>query len=218
MVTRMWGGVAAGAAAVGLVVACSSSGGSSGGTGPGAISSVDSSKKATDLSEADAQQYCRDTLAYQKSQISEADTKRYTCAAIGAAVASFTAKTDEEAKAACVKSRDECIAKPSSSSQGDAGPEKDPCANAKKDLGNCTATVAEINQCTADQIEAYKAVVNQDPCASATAAKPDGGQPTGASVPEPASCKVLKEKCPALYGDEGSGGSGGGGSGGGNAG
>jgi hypothetical protein len=210
MVTRIWVGAAAALSALGLVVACSSSSSSSsGGTGPGAVSSVDSSKKAADLSEADAQQYCRDALAYQKSQINEVDSKRYTCAAIGAVIASFSAKTDEEAKAACIKSRDECIAKPSSS-EGDAGAEKDPCANAKKDLGNCTATVAEINQCTADQVDAYKAVVNQDPCASATAAKPDGGQSSGATLAEPASCKALKEKCPALYGDDDSGGGGGG--------
>ena len=99
-------------AAVAFTPACSTSSGSSGGSGPGAVSSVDSSKTAGSLSDAEAKQYCEDTLKYSKAQLAEADTKKIGCGLGAALSAGFGAKTDAEAKTKCTEQYNACLARP----------------------------------------------------------------------------------------------------------
>lgn len=188
---------------VGLVVACGSGGS---GTSPGAVTSVDSSKKIADLSDSEAQQLCRDAQAFTQSNVGEADQKKISCGISASFVASFNAKTDAEAQANCKKAYDDCLAKPSTSTQaGDGGAPKDTCADAKKQTTGCDATVGEYSQCASDSVNAYKGLASKDYCAEAKAPQPDAGASRpSTTVEQPSSCTALRQKCPQLFGSSSS--------------
>jgi len=183
-------------AAVVFAPACSS-GTSSGGSGPGAVSSVEPSKTGGSLSEAEAKQYCEDTRNFSKAQLSEADLKKVGCGVVAVFYAGFSAKTDAEAKTECAKQYDTCLSEPAGTRDGGAA--KDPCAGTKAALKDCAATISELNTCTADNAAAFKALVGKDFCAGAKAAAPgDAGAPSALPFEQPASCKALAAKCPNL--------------------
>jgi hypothetical protein len=183
-----------------LIPACSSGSGTTSGGGPGAVSSVDSSKTGGSLTDAEAKQYCEDTQRYSEAQVGEADRKKVGCG-IGAQIVSSGAKTDAEAQSTCNQQYTACLERPLPG-QGDAGPAPDPCAKAKDDLKDCTATINELNTCAADSAAVFKALVGKDFCAEAKASSPDAGTSgPPSSYKEPASCTALRQKCPNLYRD-----------------
>ena len=176
--------------------ACSSSN-STGGSGPGAVSSVEPSKTGGSLSDAEAKQYCEDTRSFSKAQLSEADLKKIVCGFVAASYAGFSAKTDAEAKTECTKQYDTCLTEPAGTPDG--GATKDPCAGTKAALKDCSATISELNTCTADNTAAFKALVGKDFCAGAKAGAPgDAGTASTLPFEQPASCKALAAKCPNL--------------------
>jgi hypothetical protein len=159
------------------------------------VSSVDSSKTASSLSDAEARQYCQDSVNYNTTHLGEADTRKLGCGFGAAIVAGYGAKTDAEAKAKCTEQYNSCLAEPVAAS--DAGAPKDPCANAKAQLAGCSATVGELNACIVDQFAVYQAASGKDYCADAKVTSADAGVPSSSSVfADPASCKAARAKCP----------------------
>jgi hypothetical protein len=180
--------------------ACSSS---SGGSGPGSVSSVDSTKTVNSLSDSEAKQYCEDANRYAAAQSNEADAKKVVCGLTAAAIASYGAETDAEAQTKCKAQYTECMNKPADTTDTDtdAGTTEDPCADFKSRAKDCSATVGEVNQCLADRAAAFKTLASKDYCAEAKVASPDAGTSSPlTSYDDPASCKALQAKCPSLTG------------------
>lgn len=193
------------ASTVVAVVACSSGGSNGSGGGAGAVSSVDSSKSMNSLSDSEAKQYCEDAQNYQKTQLGDADRKKFTCVLTARILASFGAKDDADAKSKCQEQFDKCMAGPDPNA--DAGAQAAACDNFKARLTNCTATVAEANQCVADSATEYKSIASEEPCANVHA---DAGSSSASFFSQPASCDVLSQKCPGLAGSSSTSGSSGG--------
>ncbi|AKU96504.1 hypothetical protein AKJ09_03168 [Labilithrix luteola] len=183
-----------------LAIAGGCSSGSEGGSGAGAVSSVDSSKRVDSLSDAEAKQYCEDGQSYTTSQMKALDTKRIGCGFTAQFTAGIGAQSDADAQAKCRTQFDECMNKPDDA--GDAGTgdaeTDDSCASFKNQTQGCSATVGEMNQCVADQIAALKALAGKDFCADAKV-RTQSDQP-GSPVATPASCTALASKCPSLFG------------------
>lgn len=178
------------------VMACSSSDDKS---GPGAVSSVDSSKALSGLSDADAKQLCKDAQSYTEKQMASVDSKKYSCGMTGLMAAGMAgAETDEELQSKCKEAASECMSKPAEKDPGTDGQQEDPCADPKKELANCDATVGEYNQCMSDSMDAWKAYANKDVCAEAKIGGSSGDESAGLAEPE--SCKALNAKCPGLGG------------------
>jgi hypothetical protein len=171
----------------------SGSSGGGGGGGAGAVSSVDSSKQLGSLTQQEATQYCNDANAYASSALSADDIKKATCN-VSAAFGTFGATSEEDAKAKCEDAYKQCVA---SSAPAETGGKE--CATASLDaVKGCTATVAELNQCEADQIAALKALAAKgDPCPNIQFGADAG--PSSSSSTQPASCASLQEKCPNLF-------------------
>lgn len=183
------------------VIACSSSS-SSGGSG--SVSSIDSTKQASSLSDAEKTQYCKDVVAYNKANTSEADAKKVTC--FSTAVTSLYTggtppKDDAELRSKCKTAYQDCLSKPAATT-GDAGATSQyNGSSATKDLQNCTATIGELNTCVADQVAAAKAAYAKFDTAC-DSLQMDGGGVDKSSYEQPASCKALSTKCPAIAGSD----------------
>lgn len=184
-----------------LAVACSS-GSSSGGSG--AVSSVDSSKQVSGLSDTDAKQYCEDAQAYVSSQYKSIDTKRVSCGFYAQIYGGYGATSDADAQTKCRAQFDECMNKPDET--GDAGTTDDSddgstdCASFAAKTKDCGATVGEVSQCLSDQLSALNALASKDFCGEAKA-RSENDTSTPELTTTPASCKGLETKCPSLYSD-----------------
>jgi hypothetical protein len=120
------------------------------------------------LTPAQATQLCEQSIAYSRGP---------ACLAAGWMAAVLSVGADAEA--ACQSMNDECLA---ASTTGD-------CATASQDLEDCSATVAEYDQCSVDSIEAIADALGGTTCATIDMA----AQP---SSEDPASCQTLETKCP----------------------
>ena len=183
-----------------FAVACTSStDGSGGGSGPGAVSDVDSSKAVNNLSDSEVKEYCEDGKRYSEAQLAGIDLKKIGCGISAQLLASYGAENDADAQAKCRTQFDECMKQPTENTGADAGAQEDDCAAFKEQVANCNATVGEVNQCVADQTAALKALSAKDFCAEAKAMSNDTPPNTTAFQP-PASCKAIQSKCPSLAG------------------
>jgi hypothetical protein len=176
--------------AVGLAVACSSS--DSAGDGDG-VTSLDSTKPASALSDGEGNQYCADVKSYFEAHAN--DVKKFACAAAGGLAGAFTSN-GEEAAAHCRSGFDECMAKPPEVSQNDRS-----CAELVAKLKECPATVAALDRCIVDEVQALGSFDAAKVCAEVST--PGGAaSPTGASAPImrlPPSCTSLPEGCGFLF-------------------
>jgi hypothetical protein len=141
--------VAAVALAVACVVACS---GGEGTVGPSAVTSIPESKDLAALSPADAQTLCTDAVSYVKARITPESSKILGCG-IGAQVsAAFARAFKQDARAACQKSYDECMAKPATPDEADAGT-IDPTGT-ECDLGRCVGvSVGDYAACLREAVD-----------------------------------------------------------------
>jgi hypothetical protein len=187
----------------GFVLACSSSSATGSGDGPGSVSSVDSSKPASSLSEGEATQYCKDQQRYWAAQYAKVDSQKIMCGYYAEAIGVIGTTTDDDAKAACRSQLADCLAKPNAEDPSDGGDSEQStetyCATEKDVLKGCDATVAELNACDADSAAAFKALEGKDFCADATA-RADISATAQPMYELPASCKALYEKCPGMAG------------------
>lgn len=178
-----------------FVVACGGDE-SNGGADPDDVTSVDSDKKVSDLSDSEAKEYCEDGQSFAEGEYAKFDMKKITCGLIAQAFAGSGAETDEEAKAACRDALESCLQQPDEPTP----PSEDDCSSFATDAKECSATVGEVNKCYTDQINQLKALEGKDFCAEAKATSsetPDIG------FEQPASCKAIATKCPSLAGDSG---------------
>lgn len=181
-----------------LALAACSSSSSSGGGGSGSVTTLDSSKQAGSLSDAEKTQYCKDVNAYNAAAISEADTKKVACfSAVASTIflGGTPPKDDAELRSKCKTAYQECLAKPVE--KADAGATVDDCKDAVKDLANCTATVGELNTCVADRAAAGKSYFAKVDSAC-DGLSLDGGSGLDKELEDPASCKAVEAKCPNL--------------------
>lgn len=184
-----------------FAIACSS-GSSSGGSA--AVTSVDSSKQVSGLSDTEAKQVCEDAQAYVTSQFASIDTKRINCGFSAQIMGAYDATNDADAQTKCRTLFDECMNKPAET--GDAGTtdENDganfDCTAFGSQTRDCGATVGEVSQCLSDQIAALNAVSSKDFCAEAKA-RSENDTSTPSLAATPASCTAVQTKCPNLFSD-----------------
>lgn len=182
------------------ICACSSSSDSSSGSssssgGAGSVSSVDSSKQLGSLTQQEATQYCNDVNAYASKELSADDIKKATCT-FSAALGTIGAKSQDDAKSKCEAAYTQCLSAPA-----EQQPTGNSCATASLDVvKGCTATVAELDQCEADQIAGLKALAAKgDPCPSVQFGADASAGTSSSSSSQPTSCASLQQKCPNLF-------------------
>lgn len=137
---------------------------------------------------------CEEIADFNATLITEAEAKQAACTFAASFAAAFSgASTDAELQAACVMSRDECLAAPAMESEGD-----DMCATSELD-DTCTATNGELEPCLEDiariQITALKSIKCSD---LKVDTMEDMMEEMEASYP--ASCSAVEQKCPAAIG------------------
>lgn len=177
------------------VIACSSS--SSSGGGGGSVTSIDSSKQAGSLSDAEKQQYCKDATNYINSNVSDTDSKKVSCfsKAVQSIYTSGSPPTsDADLQSKCKSAYNDCMSKPLD--KGDAGTSTSSSCS-PSEFTNCTATVGELNQCVQDSVAAMKTAYATFDTACDKIQMDGGGLQQSASS-EPASCKALETKCPGM--------------------
>lgn len=162
------------------------------GSGPSNVTSIDSSKTVSELSESEARQYCEDSGRYFANQISEEEGRNFGCGLQASITAAFSgAETDDELKANCQKALSECKSQPIPEPVED-----DECGEFVSDAKKCNATVEELNHCLADRTAEFKQLATKDFCAELTLSS--GGPGSVEEFAEPASCKAIADKCPSF--------------------
>lgn len=171
-----------------LVVACSSSDSSTSGTGTYS-SGLPSGKKLSEVTQAEAQAACT-SASTRPSPLTAEESKRVGCS-FSASFSVMGAATDAEAQSKCQSAFDTCLAAPSE------GVKAEDCTKAPlpASWAKCSATVAEFDACTNEQLVAFKALATTFKCSDAK--KPTSGSTTtaGASKSGPA-CSAYDTKCP----------------------
>jgi len=171
-------------ATVGVSAACSSgsSTGSGGGGGSTVSTSVPGSQQLGNLSSGDAEQYCKDLESF--GQAHQQDLANANCSLGG--LFSAAGKTGADAQQACRDGYNKCIQSPQMTTAQD-------CTKYQAQLKDCTATVAEYNQCMQDTLAAFQKITVDSVCGSI-------GMDAGASTAnaDPDSCQAIKKKCPNL--------------------
>ncbi len=155
---------------------------------------AEDSRVISDLSDAEIDQVCMTYESYVDSQISPEEQQRFLCTFLGAFSAAFTSpSTDEELQSQCAMLRDECLM-----DEQMEQPEEDACPLREE---TCDATVAEIEACIVDYIDALKPVYAEFQCENATL---ESGDDDSMDIePElPPSCAPVEMKCPGFFEDE----------------
>jgi hypothetical protein len=152
---------------------------------------IDSSRLANTLTEAEATQFCHETVSYREAHFTVRDAQQYNCrifAPHGAAVPGTAGDSRVKAVTACEEHYETCMAEPLPESS--AGPDR--CASAYAALQRCSASVAEISQCVADQIVQQRRFLDVDTCEHFEIVQ---------SVPGPASCDAIFSRCKHMFDD-----------------
>ncbi|NUN70865.1 MAG: hypothetical protein HUU02_14275 [Bacteroidetes bacterium] len=138
-------------------------------------------------------------VKYQRAATSADANQKVMCGSF-AKVAALGAKTDADAVAACRKSFDDCMAKPSS-----APTTTDSCKDAYASLQKCKGTgttVGDMNGCLTESTDQLVALASTDWCAGLKAGVVKT-EPKAAMGPK---CTAVQTKCPALWSGESTGG------------
>lgn len=145
-----------------VIAACSS----------GVQTSIPGSSTISSLSVEQTRQLCRDRAKYTETVYSISDRTSLACN-IGAAIAgAFGSIGGPDAGAStCQKSYDECKVAPATASDGGT---TDSCAMVMAD-SSCTATVADLNSCFVEQLEALRPLTKSAYVCGALST--DGGSP-----------------------------------------
>ena len=163
-------------------------------SGPGALSTgLPKDEVVGSFSDADAQQFCRAVGDYvAKDPNVRAAECRLGGLGAAAGAAFFGSATDADVQKACSNFEAACL---SASQNADAG-----TSSCHKPTGTCTTTVSEFEACLSDSLSALEGAVAQVPsCSSLKVADVTPGTSDGggaAKVQDPASCAVVRQKCP----------------------
>lgn len=183
---------------VALASACSSSN-STGGT-PEPTTTVDSTKQAGSLSDADKQKLCQDVLAFQNGQITDSDRLKQFClsqALTQLAASGSLPPSDSQLQSECNTAYQKCLSQPAGTV--DAGAAPSDCSGVNATLLDCTATVGQITTCIGDQVALAKtAYAKFDTVCNTILLDGGGGIDFGST--EPASCSAIASTCPHLLG------------------
>ncbi|MEZ4385841.1 MAG: hypothetical protein R3A79_31270 [Nannocystaceae bacterium] len=140
-------------------------------------------KQLNELDADDRQKACENLEDYYAKEIDEDTEHRFACAF----VALFTTSVDE-----CEVAYEGCLSQPLMTEETDEN------ACEVTDETNCTATVAEYEDCVDEQIADLRDFADSFSCQAAV-----NGEITLDAEPGPA-CKAVAEKCPGFF-DEGAG-------------
>jgi len=127
---------------------------------------------------------CAEVTQWYATQVSVAQTKRLTCY-------SFALAFTEGSSQACNQFASECLA---SEEDGDIEVTADVTCDDQR-LGDCTATVGELEACFTDGATRLRQVAGAISCSSTASTLSDLDTPI-------TSCETIKAKCPGLFDDE----------------
>ncbi len=164
-----------------------------GGGGGGFSSGLPSSKKVSDLDQAEVQQFCMAAQDWVKSQ--QDRNRKGGCLVTAVSLSRVGSTTDAEAKAKCKKQYDECLDRLAlrDARQPDGGTTGGSSGNCNRPPATCTATVGEYETCLNDTNKAADDIYAMVPTCDAVTLTSTTPKITGSGTPE--SCKVLSEKC-----------------------
>ncbi len=139
------------------------------------------STPANELTPAQQTAFCAESLAYFNASIPPAEFKKLTCAMTGFALGALTGASCNEIRSQCLASDEEVAF--------DLGD----CDTSK--LANCTATIAEVEACYTDSVEALADIAPHIGCNMSEETLQGYGE-------DPASCVPVRTKCPDLFESE----------------
>lgn len=166
----------------------SSTGGTTGNPPGGGDFSTDlpGDKPLSDLTPDEVEQLCGAIDEFYSTGSVAADIQEFGCRTSAVFVTLFASPaTEEEARSACQSAYDSCQAEPSTGTDtcSDPGP-------------GCTATVAEFEACTNDSIVYFDEAAQALPACSELTLDDLAGGGGGQEPTTPASCELLRAKCP----------------------
>ena len=162
-------------------------GGSVGGMGgvPGFSSGIPGTRPADSLNAGEQRQFC---TVFVTSPPGRAITE-FACHSTAVLSSGFVATSNAQVQSMCGAYYDACMATPDQSN----------IAMCEKTFVNCTATVAELEQCLRERGPAFALASAALPsCASATVASATQAVATLQMLGKPPSCAAIAAKCPNL--------------------
>jgi hypothetical protein len=165
------------------------SGSASGGTtsGGGLSTSLPGDKPLGSLSDAEADQLCKDIEEFATTSDFAQAQHEMSCRLAGLLAGAFSgADSDAAMQAACKVAYDACLKEPQPPATGEC----------EKPDATCTATVDELNACIADSTAALDDFNEQVPGCSDLTMDGEGLDPNLMQPESPESCAVLDMKCP----------------------
>ena len=139
-------------------------------------------KTVGELSATEQEAFCNELAAHFKSQVSDASVKKLGCYLVALAFSGGN-------RQACEQAAQGCISDPEMS----AGTADVSCDTSR--VGNCTATVAELEACYSDMTSVAKSLAGRISCSTPQS-------DLAALSEKPASCKTVEAKCPTLFEDD----------------
>jgi hypothetical protein len=173
------------------LIACGSDSKSSDAPAPAptkGITSVPGTTQVSQMTPAQQQQASQDMNAYFSANITPDMAKAMGCGMAGLMMAGLQGGSDP--KAACQSIYDQCM---KSATPADAGTQTSaPAAPATSVLQSCSATVAQLNQCLAEEVSAFKALAASMNCNNA------GSDAGSMQMPATPSCDAIAAQCPGI--------------------
>ena len=161
---------------LGLAVACGGTSFSSG---------VDSSKKVSELDDADATKICE---AAEKTATDFAkDNKEGLCKFSGGIAGGLAGAFGQDPATACQMAVDDCLTKDATTETGECMPK----------VADCDATVEEMEACYNDTLDAMNELFGEFASKECAELVMDSSEST-LNLTAPASCTSLAQKCPSL--------------------
>lgn len=173
-------------------LACSGGGGGSTGS-PGLTTSVPPSKEVGQLTTEESKQYCTDLGNFVNASLDP--IRKKTSCLREATQAMRGSTTESELRSKCSTAYQECMNKPAA-----AGATID-VGDCSKNVGQCKATVAEVNKCFEDYVGVATSLSSQLDGVCSAIQLDGGGAPSSQSTSPPQSCTAISQKCPGIGGE-----------------
>jgi hypothetical protein len=168
------------------MMACDGGGGG-GGTN---VDLGDDGKVASSMSQAEAEQACKNVSAQMEKAYEDAGGEHVGCLVAG----TFAKAMAGGDVAACQKAYDSCMEEPDEESGDD-------CEEAYEELKDCNATLGEIEACMDDQVGAMEegyAEAKKLNCSSTEEELKALGEIFDSKEELSQACKTVQEKCPSM--------------------
>lgn len=169
-------------------------GGGGGAGGPGLSSGVDPTKSGEDVTTEEVTQICEAIGDYLQAKVDRIDVCRVAGVFGAAFLIEDSSATDADLQEACNVVVDNCRSEGAPPIDFDADEELS-CEETDP-LGECTATVGEVERCSQDLIDQQFGVFDVPSCSGLTRSYLESFGETPSELP--ASCQPLEDTCPEL--------------------